>query len=261
MSTTPLGEVYPIVERGWELDVNVKIDMADGPTIAEADEVYERWSMEEVAAAAHTGSDEDVRMEVEVAQEAGEGLGTGATVLAVTERMSHVEVPQPAHKTITESNDDGKRKVTVPPGQVLHMVPCAGCSVKGMPCFGLSGKTCDWCMKMKQGCEKSNKGAGKRVQAGASIGAVHSTKAPKAGPSKQALDDNDDDDNMEVVETHAHGKGKAPVCGGLDGKTASGISQALGMVRAEAMAAHAANLHLQVRIEQLSEALAKLGVE
>ncbi|KAI6155652.1 hypothetical protein BKA82DRAFT_17482 [Pisolithus tinctorius] len=88
---------------------------------------------------------------------------------------------------------------------------------------------------MKQGCEKSNKGVGKRVQAGALI--VHSTKAPKASPSKRALNDDDDDDDMEVVETHVCGKGKAPVCGGLDGKTTSDILQALGMVRAEAMAA------------------------
>ncbi|KIO04275.1 hypothetical protein M404DRAFT_26465 [Pisolithus tinctorius Marx 270] len=257
------GEVYPIVKRGWELDIDVKIDAADGPVIAEANKAYERWSVEEVAAAAHVGGDEDVQMEEEVAQEAGEGLGTGATVPAVTERMSHVEVLQPACKQsrqmITESDNDGKHKVTVPPGQVLHAVPCAHCSVKGTPCFRPSGKTCDWCMKMKQGCEKSSKGAGKRAQAGASI--TRLTKAPKAGPSKWALDDDDDDDDVEVVETHAHSKGKAPVCGGLDGKTTSDISQALGMVRAEAVAAHAANLRLQVCIEQLLEALAKLGVE
>ncbi|KAI6140979.1 hypothetical protein BKA82DRAFT_32705 [Pisolithus tinctorius] len=108
---------------------------------------------------------------------------------------------------------------------------------------------------MKQGCEKSNKGTGKKAQAGASVAWL--TKALKAGPSKWAHND----DNMEVVETCTHGKGKAPVHGGLDGKTASDISQALGMVRAKAKAAHAANLRLQVRIEQLSEALAKLGVE
>ncbi|KAI6148879.1 hypothetical protein BKA82DRAFT_22638 [Pisolithus tinctorius] len=54
------GEVYPIVECRWELDVNVKIDAVDGPVIAEADEAYERWSAEEVAAAACRGSDEDV---------------------------------------------------------------------------------------------------------------------------------------------------------------------------------------------------------
>ncbi|KIO14603.1 hypothetical protein M404DRAFT_17484 [Pisolithus tinctorius Marx 270] len=90
------GEVYPIIECRQELDVDVKIDMADGPAIAEADEAYERWSTEEVAVAVHVGGDEDVQMEEEVVQEAGEGLGTGATMLAATERMSHVEVPQPA---------------------------------------------------------------------------------------------------------------------------------------------------------------------
>ncbi|KIO11463.1 hypothetical protein M404DRAFT_20142 [Pisolithus tinctorius Marx 270] len=252
------GEVYPIIECSWELVVDVKIDTADGPAIAEVDKAYERWSVEEVAAAARGGSDEDVRMEEEVMQEVGEGQGTSAAMPAATERMSHVEVPQLAHKTITESDDDGKPKVTVPPGQVLHAVPCVQCTVKGMPCFGPSGKMCDWCVKMKQGCEKSGKGSGKRAQAGASI--ARATKAPKAGTSKQAHDD-DNDDVVEVVEGRTCRKGKAPVRGGFDDKTAVDISQALRMVRAEAMAVHAANLHLQVHIKQLSEALAKLGVE
>ncbi|KIN96820.1 hypothetical protein M404DRAFT_32858 [Pisolithus tinctorius Marx 270] len=230
------GEVYPIVEHGQELDIDIKIDTVDRPAIAEADEAYKRWSVEEVAAAACRGSDEG---EEEVTQEAGEGQGMGAAMLVVMERMLHVEVLQPACKTIAESDDDGKPK--------------------GTPCFRPSSKTCDWCVKMKQGCEKSNKGVGKKVQAGASV--VRSTKAPKAGPSKQAHNDDDKDDDVEVVKTCAHSKGKAPVCGRFDGKTASDISQALGMVRAEAVAAHAANLRLQVHIEQLLEALAKLGVE
>ncbi|KIN99091.1 hypothetical protein M404DRAFT_30706 [Pisolithus tinctorius Marx 270] len=256
------GEVYPIVERGWELDVDIKIDAVDGPAIAEADEAYERWSTEEVAAAARGGGDEDVRMEEEVAQEVGEGQGTSAAVPAAMERMSHMEVPQPARKrsrqTIAESDDNGKPKVTVPPGQVLHAVPCMRCTIKGTPCFGPSGKMCNWCVKMKQGCKKSSKGSGKRPQAGASIACA--TKAPKASTSKQAHD-NDDNDVMEVVKGRTCGKGKAPVRGGFDDKTATDISQALGMVRAEAMAAHAANLHLQVHVEQLLEALARLGVE
>ncbi|KAI6148878.1 hypothetical protein BKA82DRAFT_22637 [Pisolithus tinctorius] len=149
-------------------------------------------------------------------------------MLAATERMSHVEVPQPARKrsqqTIAKSDDNGKPKGTL--------------------CFGLSGKTCDWCAKMKQGCEKSSKGSGKRAQAGASI--ARATKAPKAGTSKRAHDDIVII-VVEVVEGRTCGKGKAPVHGGFDDKTATDISQALGMVRAEAMAAHAANLCLQVR--------------
>ncbi|KAI6140163.1 hypothetical protein BKA82DRAFT_31262 [Pisolithus tinctorius] len=180
------GEVYPIVEHRQELDVDIKIDAADGPAIAEADEAYKRWSVEEVAAAVHGGGDEDVRMEEEVVQEVGEGQGTSAAVLAAMERMSHVEVPQPARKqsrqTIVESDDDGKPKVTVPPGQVLHAVPCVRCTIKGTPCFGLSGKTCDWCMKMKQGCEKSSKGSGKRAQAGTSIDTLRTCLRPFPPP-------------------------------------------------------------------------------
>ncbi|KAI5992589.1 hypothetical protein F5J12DRAFT_786119 [Pisolithus orientalis] len=53
-------EVYSIIECGQELDIDVKIDAADGPTIAEADEADQRWSAEEVAAAVHGGSDEDM---------------------------------------------------------------------------------------------------------------------------------------------------------------------------------------------------------
>ncbi|KAI6003173.1 hypothetical protein F5J12DRAFT_783617 [Pisolithus orientalis] len=115
---------------------------------------------------------------------------------------------------------------------------------------------CNECAKMKQGCKKSSKGAGKRAQAGASVGAVQLTKALKARPSKWAHND-----DVEVVETHACGKGKAPVHGGFDGKTTLDILQALRMVRAKAVAVHAANLRLQVHIKQLLEALEKLGVE
>ncbi|KIO02898.1 hypothetical protein M404DRAFT_27510 [Pisolithus tinctorius Marx 270] len=163
------GKVFPLAKCSRELDVDMRIDVADGPVIAEVDEAYKWWGIK--------------------------GQGTSAAVPVVMERMSHVEVLQPACKMIAESIDDGK------------------------------------------------------------------PKAPKAGPSKWAHDNDNDNDIMEVVEGKTCRKDKAPVCGGFNGKTTADISQALGMVRAEAMAVHAANLHLQVRIEQLSEALAKLGVE
>ncbi|KAI6143992.1 hypothetical protein BKA82DRAFT_32424 [Pisolithus tinctorius] len=249
-----LGKVFPLVKCGRELNVNTKIDVADGPVVAEVDEAYEWWVAEEIA---QLKVDKDVRMEEEASQGI-EGQGASAAKPVASIRMTHVEVPQLACKrsrqAVTEGNDDDKLKITIPLGSVLHVVPCAQCALKGMSCTGPSSKTCDGCVKMKQRCEKSNKGTGKKVQAGAS--------APKAGPSKQAHNDDDDDDNdVEVVETCACGKGKVPVHGGFDGKTASDISQALGMVRAEAVAVHAANLRLQVRIEQLLEALEKLGVE
>ncbi|KAI6030518.1 hypothetical protein F5J12DRAFT_888324 [Pisolithus orientalis] len=71
---------------------------------------------------------------------------------------------------------------------------------------------------MKQGCEKSTKAMGKKVQAGASV--AQSLKAAKASPSKRAADDNDD--KVEVVESHAH---------------------------------------VKVHVDQLTEALEKIGVE
>ncbi|KIN96811.1 hypothetical protein M404DRAFT_32950 [Pisolithus tinctorius Marx 270] len=108
-----------------------------------------------------------------------------------------------------------------------------------------------------KGCKKSSKVVGKKAQAGASVAQL--MKASKAGPSKWAHDDNNN--SVEVVKTHGHGKGKVPVHGGVDEKTAMSLSQALGMVRAKAMAAHAANLCLWVHVKQLAEALAKLGVE
>ncbi|KIO07396.1 hypothetical protein M404DRAFT_23897 [Pisolithus tinctorius Marx 270] len=85
-------------------------------------------------------------------------------------------------------------------------------------------------------------------------------KAPKAGPSKQAHDDNDND-IVEVVESRTHGKGKTSGRSAVSNKTATDLSQALAMVRAKAVAMHAANLRLQVRIEQLAEALAEHGIE
>ncbi|KIN95849.1 hypothetical protein M404DRAFT_33814 [Pisolithus tinctorius Marx 270] len=80
------------------------------------------------------------------------------------------------------------------------------------------------------------------------------------GPSKWAHDD-DDDDIVEVVESRTHGKGKTSGRSAVSNKTATDLSQALATVRAEAVAAHAANLQLQVRIEQLAEALAEHGIK
>ncbi|KIN96035.1 hypothetical protein M404DRAFT_33691 [Pisolithus tinctorius Marx 270] len=235
------GKVFPLVECGRELDVNTKIDMADGPVVAEVDEAYEWWVVEEIA---WLKVDKDVQMEEEASQGVkGQGMSAAEPVVSV--RMTHVEVPQlvckQSQQAIAEGNDDDKPKITIPLGSTER-------------------QDMQQVMKMKQRCEKSNKGTGKKVQARASVAQL--TKALKAGPSKWAHDNDDDnDDDMEVVKTHAHGKGKALVHGRFDGKTALDISQALGMVRAEAMAVHAANLRLQVRIKQLVEALAKLGVE
>ncbi|KIN96160.1 hypothetical protein M404DRAFT_33474 [Pisolithus tinctorius Marx 270] len=227
--------LMPLVERGKALGVSVRVDAEDAPALAEADDWYERWTVEEAEACAK--AEQDVQMGEETAVDVGnEGMGV---------KMSHVEVPQPACKrswqTVAESEDEAGRKVVIPPGSVLHKVPCARCSVKNA-----------------QGCEKSTKATGKRAQAGASIG--RSSKAPKAGPSKRAHDD-DDDDIMEVVESRTRGKGKAPVRGGLDGKAAAALSRVLTMVRAEAAASHAATMCLQVRIDQLTEALEELGIE
>ncbi|KIO10455.1 hypothetical protein M404DRAFT_21380 [Pisolithus tinctorius Marx 270] len=244
--------LMPLVERGKALGVSVQVDAEDTPALAEADDWYERWTAEE--AEAHAKAEQDVQMGEETAVEVG-NEGTGV-------KMSHVEVPQPARKrlqqTIVESKDEAGRRVMILPGSVLHKVPCARCSVKNAVCFGVEGQTCDGCMRMKQGCEKSMKVAGKRAQAGASIG--QSSKAPKAGPSKRAHDNNDND-IVEVVESRTHGKGKAPVHGGLDGKAAAALSRVLTMVRAKAAASHAATMRLQVHVDQLTEALEELGIE
>ncbi|KIO13320.1 hypothetical protein M404DRAFT_18808 [Pisolithus tinctorius Marx 270] len=244
------AELMPLVERGKALGVSMQVDAEDAPALAEADDWYERWTVEEAEACAK--AEQDVQMGEETAVEVGnEGAGV---------KMSHVEVPQLARKrsrqTIAESEDEAGRRVVIPPGSVLHKVPCVRCSVKNAVCFGVEGRTCDGCTRMKQGCEKSTKAAGKRAQAGASVG--RSSKAPKAGPSKQA---HDDDDIVEVVESRTRRKGKAPVRGGLDGKAAVALSRALTMVRAEATALHAATMHLQVRVDQLTEALEELGIE
>ncbi|KIO02917.1 hypothetical protein M404DRAFT_27533 [Pisolithus tinctorius Marx 270] len=237
---------------GKALGVSMRVDAEDAPVLAEADDWYEQWTAEEAEARAK--AEQDIQMGEETAVEVGnEGAGV---------KMSHVEVPQLARKrswqTIAESEDEAGRRVVILPGSVLHKVLCTRCSVKNAVCFGVEGRTCDGCMHMKQGCEKSTKAAGKRAQAGASIG--RSSKAPKAGLSKQAHDD-DDNDIVEVVESRTRGTGKALVRGGLDGKATAALSRALTMVRAEAAASHAATMHLQVRIDQLMEALEELGIE
>ncbi|KIO01205.1 hypothetical protein M404DRAFT_28930 [Pisolithus tinctorius Marx 270] len=247
-----MAVLMPLVERGKALGVSMRVDAEDAPALAEADDWYERWTTEEAEARAK--AEQDIQMGEETAAEVGnEGAGL---------KMSHVEVPQLARKhlrqTIAESEDEAGPRVTILPGSVLHKVPCARCLVKNAVCFGLEGRTCDGCIRMKQGCEKLTKAAGKRAQAGTSI--ARSLKAPKAGPSKQAHDD-DDDDIVEVVESRTRGKGKTSGCSTVSNKTVTDLSQALAMVRAEAVATHAANLRLQVHIEQLAEALAEHGIE
>ncbi|KAI6002353.1 hypothetical protein F5J12DRAFT_894095 [Pisolithus orientalis] len=153
-----MAVLMPLVKQGKALRVSVWVDAEDAPALMEANDLYEKWSVEE--------AEECVRARQDVQME---------------EAM--VEVGHEAH-------------------------------------------TC-------------------------------TTKAPKASPSKWAHGD----DIMEVVKGKTHRKGKAPVHGRFDGKTAMDILQALRMVRAKAVAAHVANLHLQVHIKQLLEALAKLGVE
>ncbi|KIO00008.1 hypothetical protein M404DRAFT_29840 [Pisolithus tinctorius Marx 270] len=223
--------LMPLVERGKALGVSIWVDTEDAPALAEADDWYERWTAEE--AEARMKAEQDVQMGEETAAEVGnEGAGL---------QMSHVEVPQPARKrlrqTIAESENEAGPRVMIPPRSVLHKVPCVRCSVKNV------------------GCEKSMKAMGKRAQAGASI--ARSSKAPKAGPSKRAHDDN----IVEVVESRTCGKGKTSGRSAVSNKTATDLLQALAMVRAEAVATHAANLRLQVRIEQLAEVLAEHGIE
>ncbi|KIO12306.1 hypothetical protein M404DRAFT_19161, partial [Pisolithus tinctorius Marx 270] len=249
---------FPLVERGRALGIDTKIDAADGPAVAEADEAYERWVSEEIA---RGRADEDVRMEEAVAQAVVE-QGTSAEVPATTEKMSHVEVvSRPVRKrsrqTVVESEDEDESKIDVPPGLILHKVPCARCLVRNAACTGPAGRTCNGCARMKQRCEKSTKAVGKRAQAGTSV--AQASKTAKAGPSKRTVDD--DDDEVEVVESHTRAKGKAPVHSRLDAKVAADLSQSLRLLRAEAAESQAAYLRLQVRVDQLAEALEKIGVE
>ncbi|KAI6139056.1 hypothetical protein BKA82DRAFT_26491 [Pisolithus tinctorius] len=117
------GEVLLLVEHGRELDIDTKIDAIDRPVVVEVDEAYEQCVAEEIV---QLKVDEDVQME-ETSQGI-EGQGASAALPVAMERMSHVEVPQPVHKrsqqAIAEGEDDGKPKVTIPPGSVLHVVPC-----------------------------------------------------------------------------------------------------------------------------------------
>ncbi|KIN98790.1 hypothetical protein M404DRAFT_31109 [Pisolithus tinctorius Marx 270] len=191
-----MAVLMPLVKRGKALGVSMRVDAEDAPMLVEADDLYEQWTMEE--AEAHMKAEQDIQMGEETVVEVGdEGVGV---------KMSHVEVPQLAHKE----------------------------------------------------CKKSTKAVGKWVQAGASI--AQSLKAPKAGPSKWAHDD-DDDDIVEVVKSRTHGKGKTSRHSMVSNKTMTDLSQALTMVRAEAVATHAANLRLQVCIEQLAEVLAEHGIK
>ncbi|KIN93134.1 hypothetical protein M404DRAFT_36370 [Pisolithus tinctorius Marx 270] len=251
------GEVYPIVERGQELGIDTKIDAADGPAIAEADEAYERWVAEEIV---RGKANEDVRMGEETVQAVGE-QDASVAVLAVTEKMSHVKVvARPVRKRsrqmVVESEVEDEPKIVVPSGSILHKVPCARCLVRNAACTGPVGHTCNGCTRMKQRCEKSTKAAGKRAQASTSV--TQASRSTKAGPSKRAIDD---DNKVEVVESHTRAKGKAPVRSRLDTKVAADLSQSLRLLCAEAAESQAAYLRLQVRVDQLAEALEKIGVE
>ncbi|KIO00535.1 hypothetical protein M404DRAFT_29454 [Pisolithus tinctorius Marx 270] len=208
------GEVYPIIKRGQELGIDTKIDAVDGPTIAEANEAYERWVAEEIA---HGKADKDVQMGEEAVSEQGPG---------------RFESLKRSWQTIAESEDEGNPKINVPPSSILHKVPCTCCLVRNAVCMGPTGHT--W---MKQRCKKSTKAVGKRVQAGTSV--TQASKTVKAGPSKRTVDNNE----VEVVESHMCAKGKAPVH------------------IAEAAESQATYLHLQVRVNQLAEALEKIGVD
>ncbi|KIO07149.1 hypothetical protein M404DRAFT_24232 [Pisolithus tinctorius Marx 270] len=204
-----------------------------------------------------------MRMGEETAQAVGK-QDASVTVPVVTEKMSHVEVvARPVRKqlqqTVTESKDKDKLKIIVLPSSILHKVPCAHCLVRNAACMGPTSCTCNGCAWMKQRCEKLTKATGKRAQAGASV--AQASRTMKAGPSKRAVDNNDDNDEVEVVKSHTHVKGKAPARSWLDAKVVADLSQSLRLLHAEATELQATYLHLQVRINQLAEALEKIGVE
>ncbi|KAI6008823.1 hypothetical protein F5J12DRAFT_891979 [Pisolithus orientalis] len=100
---------------------------------------------------------------------------------------------------------------------------------------------------------------GKKVQVGTS--AVQPLKASKASPSKRVIDDDDNDNKVKVVKSQMHAKGKGPVRGGLDSKVTANLLQSLRLLHTEATASQATYLQLQVHINQLTEALEKIGVE
>ncbi|KIO03567.1 hypothetical protein M404DRAFT_26875 [Pisolithus tinctorius Marx 270] len=207
------GEVFPLIECRQELGIDTKIDAVDGPAVAEADKAYEKWMEEAVAQA--------------IVEQ-----GASAEVSAATEKMSHVEVvsclvQKRSWQMVVESKDEDKPKIIIPPGSVLHKIPCARCTVKKVACTGPIRQTCDGCVHIKQGCEKSNTSAGKKMQTGTVT--AQSAKAAKAGSSKWAATE---DDKVEVVESHMHRKGKAPVCNWLDAKVAADLSQSLRLLQA-----------------------------
>ncbi|KIO12016.1 hypothetical protein M404DRAFT_19837 [Pisolithus tinctorius Marx 270] len=203
-----MAMLMPLVERGKELGVMVRVDAAEAPILAKVDNVYEWWTAEEAKVRARTK--QDVLMGDENAQETG-GPGASVAVPVVTEKMLHVEVvSRPVRKTVAESEDEDEPEIVIPPSSILHKVLCT------------------WCM----GCKKSTKAAGKKAQAGASV--ARASKTAKASSSKRVVDDDDDDDKVEVVESHTCAKGKAAVRSQLNAK---------------------------VRIDQLAEALEKIGVE
>ncbi|KIO00579.1 hypothetical protein M404DRAFT_29507 [Pisolithus tinctorius Marx 270] len=190
------GEVFPLVEHRQELGIDTKIDTADGPAVAEANEAYKKWVAKEIVCGR---TDKDMWMEEAVAQAVIE-QGASAEVPAATEKMSHVEV-----------------------------VSCP----------------------VQKGCEKLNKSMGKKMQTG--MVTVQSAKA--------AAKDDKDNDKVEVVESHMHRKGKAPVRNWLNAKVTADLSQSLRLLQAKAMESQAAYLLLQVHVDQLAEALEKIGVE
>ncbi|KIO04902.1 hypothetical protein M404DRAFT_25986 [Pisolithus tinctorius Marx 270] len=255
------GEVFPLVERGRALGIDTKIDAADGPAVVEADEAYERWVSEEIV---QGRANEDMRMEEAVAQAVIE-QGTSAKVPVTTEKMSHIKVvSRPVQKqlrqTVAESEDKDEPKIIIPPGSILHKIPCTRCMVKKAACTRPVRWTCDGCACIKQGCEKSNKSTGKKTQTGTVT--ARSAKAAKASSSKRAAaEDDDDDDEVKVVESHMRGKGKALMRNWLDAKVAADLLQLLRLLRAKAVESQAAFLRLQVHIDQLAKALEKIGVE
>ncbi|KAI6144411.1 hypothetical protein BKA82DRAFT_35645, partial [Pisolithus tinctorius] len=76
--------LMPLVEHRKELGVMVRVDTLDVPILAEVDNVYEQWTVEE--AEVHVRAKQDVQMGEENMQEIGD-KGTAI-------KMSHVEVPQ-----------------------------------------------------------------------------------------------------------------------------------------------------------------------
>ncbi|KIN96365.1 hypothetical protein M404DRAFT_33344 [Pisolithus tinctorius Marx 270] len=208
------------------------------PAVAEADKAYEKWVAVEIA---HGRTNKDMQME-EVVMQAAIEQGASAEVLAATEKMLHVKVVsclvrKQSWQTVVESEDEDEPKITIPPGSILHKVPCTHCTVKNTACIGLIRRMCNSCMWMRQGCEKSMKATGKKAQTGTPV--VWSSRAAKAGPSKRAADD---DNEVEVVESHTRTKGKAPVHSQLDPKVTADLSQSLRLLHAEAAESHAAYL-------------------